>query len=146
LDRLYLIFRLTWTIENSKATTKYRAAAAKEAAAIRLRRPRHRDAWTKVSLRRLERAFRRRTQRAVRDIKQDLQVSILSQWSVVLISQSIVEREVWSDLPLVFSVSNVVLLFRKSLSGRAVIERTRRTQVAEKLDRLRRVCQEAIQV
>src|SRR6185369_13182791 len=70
----------------------------------------------------------------------------LSQWRVVLVAQTVIERQVWPDFPLILGVGDVVLLFCKTLSGCAVIERTRSADVAQELNRLRRVRQEVRQV
>src|SRR6185503_16810821 len=139
LDRLNLIFRLTWTIKNSEAAAQDRASATKEAAAVWFRRPRHRDSWPKVGAGGLECSLGRIAQGSVRDVEEHLKISVFAQRRVVLVTQTVVQREVRFDLPFIGGVADVVLLLGVTLTSSAAVEGTGRADVAKKLDRLRRI-------
>src|SRR5215217_5422952 len=86
------------------------------------RRPRQRNPWLKVVGLRAEQVTRRRFEGPVPDVELDGQVVSLAHRRVVLVTETVIERQGTPEPPFVLAERNRVLLLRLSLAGRAVVE------------------------
>src|SRR4030095_11010713 len=129
-DWLNLVLCLARAVVDAEAAANERLAAAKEAGAGRIRRPGQGYAGSKVGFQRLVNSRVRRQDDALIDVKDHLQIIVLPQRRIDFIPQSIVEGQVWPDLPLILTVTDVVLLLGKAIASSAVVERARRADVA----------------
>ena len=102
----------------------------------------HRQARLEVVLLRAVQRRRVRIDRAGVDVELDDQVVLHLQRRVVVVAQAVVERQVRRACHSSCANSDVVLLLGVAHAGRAVVEDARRADVAEVLNRRRRVGQE----
>ncbi len=105
--------------------------------------PHHADARQEIVLRRLVERRAGILQRAGINVEQDVEIVPLLQRRVVLVAQTVVERQARADTPLVLRVPDVVVLDEVAHAGRAVVERAGLADIAEVRDGRRRVGQEA---
>src|SRR5262249_32260474 len=115
-DRLQLVFGLSRSVEDSETAANRRLLLwgitdTNPWSEVLLGLVKRRG-WWKQTIRRL----------GTINIEQDVQVPCFTQRRVVLIAQTIAQREVRTDSPFILGVRNVVLLLAFALSCRAVIE------------------------
>ena len=124
-DWLDLILSLSWTHENPQP-------AADDG--LRQRREGDSHAGLEVVLLRFVERRRIRVDRPRVDVELDDPIVGLLQRDVVVVSESVVERDVLSEAPLVLGERDVILLVDVLWSGSAVVERARLAQIAKVLD------------
>src|SRR5215217_2366818 len=92
----------------------------------------------------LEKRLIGKLQRAIGDVEENIEISSLSKRCVVFVTQAVVQRQIRTNLPLILRVTNVILLFGATISGRTTVEWRRCAHVTEILDGRGRVCQQCL--
>src|SRR5439155_20373774 len=67
-------------------------------------------------------------------IENDIQVMGFPPGRVILITQTVIQRHFLADLPLVLSISNVILQLSKTIASHPVIEGARRADISQVLN------------
>src|SRR5262249_42458213 len=80
------------------------------------------------------------------DVKDHLAILVLTQWRVVFVTQSKVERQVGPNSPLILGKPDVILRFGKPIARDAAVERARGTDITIVLNGSGRIGKETVKV